>query len=161
MLPKTMNGTEPDIDILIRGVEWASVSAAQGSAENHSERSRSLNAAKTAVRTAYTNAFRERDAYKLACERAGVCMTCVVQAPEPYGCTDCLNTGWDGGQPAGPEVELGPDGKEWAKTEAGFAHVEAVKAKADGFHGTAPWFHGWAVRQAFVAGAEWQEKRKP
>ncbi|RWH52194.1 MAG: hypothetical protein E5V72_01995 [Mesorhizobium sp.] len=41
----------------------------------------------------------EVDAYKAACERAGVCMTCVVQAPEPYGCSDCLNTGWQQGDP--------------------------------------------------------------
>ena len=41
----------------------------------------------------------ERDAYKSACRSAGVCMSCVLRAPEPYGCTDCLNTGWDGGDP--------------------------------------------------------------
>ncbi|MER8984014.1 hypothetical protein [Mesorhizobium sp. M0843] len=114
---------------------------------------------------------RQRDAYKLACEKAGVCMTCVLQPPEPYGCSDCMNTGFVQGDPyerikqlearLGPfTTELGPDGKEWAKTMGGYHHVDAVKAKADGFHGTAPWFHGWAVRQAFVAGAEWQEQRK-
>ncbi|TIW54192.1 MAG: hypothetical protein E5V54_22740 [Mesorhizobium sp.] len=59
-----------------------------------------------------------------------------------------------------PIGELGPDGKEWAKTSAGFDHVEAVKHRADGWHGLAPWFHGWAVREAFVAGAEWQEQRR-
>ena len=42
---------------------------------------------------------RERDAYKLACERAGVCMTCVIQAPETYGCPDCINTGYIQGDP--------------------------------------------------------------
>lgn len=42
---------------------------------------------------------KERDAFKLACERAGVCMSCVIQAPEPYGCHDCLNTGWSEGDP--------------------------------------------------------------
>lgn len=110
----------------------------------------------------------ERDAYKLACERAGVCMSCVIQAPETYGCPDCLNTGWISGDPyehikqleAPITTELGPDGKEWAKTSAGFDHVEAVKPRADGWHGMAPWFHGWAVREAFVAGAEWQEARR-
>lgn len=56
-------------------------------------------------------------------------------------------------------TELGPDGKEWAITEAGYAHVGKVSARADGFHGLAPWFHGWAVREAFVAGAEWQRAR--
>jgi len=28
-------------------------------------------------------------------------MTCAIRAPEPYGCTDCLNTGWRDGAPAG------------------------------------------------------------
>lgn len=37
---------------------------------------------------------RERDAYKRAAVAAGVCPTCIIQAPEPYGCSDCLNTGW-------------------------------------------------------------------
>ncbi|WP_353640786.1 hypothetical protein [Mesorhizobium sp. WSM2239] len=41
----------------------------------------------------------ERDAYKKASEGAGVCMTCVIQAPDPYGCSDCLNTGWFQGDP--------------------------------------------------------------
>ena len=61
--------------------------------------------------------------------------------------------------PTFPAVELGPDGIEWAKTEAGYEYVEKVKEKANGFHGMAPWFYGWAVREAFVAGALWQEKR--
>lgn len=41
----------------------------------------------------------ERDAYRSACKHAGVCMTCVLGAPDTFGCTDCLNTGWDGGDP--------------------------------------------------------------
>ncbi|RWN60263.1 hypothetical protein [Mesorhizobium sp.] len=114
--------------------------------------------------------MREVDAYKAACERAGVCMTCVIQAPEPYGCSDCLNTGWSEGDPyerikqlEAPTIgELGPDGKEWAKTVAGFQHVDSVKHQA--FQGSSPiggtvW-HGHAIREAFVAGAEWQEQRK-
>ncbi|TPJ51626.1 MULTISPECIES: hypothetical protein [unclassified Mesorhizobium] len=44
-------------------------------------------------------ALGERDAYKLACKRAGVCMSCVIQPPEPYGCSDCMNTGWQQGDP--------------------------------------------------------------
>lgn len=59
-----------------------------------------------------------------------------------------------------PEIELGPDGKEWAKTEAGAAHVGTMLARADG-ETHAPYWHGWALREAFVAGAEWQEKRLP
>ena len=33
------------------------------------------------------------------CRSAGICMSCLYGSPEPYGCTDCLNTGWDGGDP--------------------------------------------------------------
>lgn len=55
--------------------------------------------------------------------------------------------------------EPGPDGKEWAKTEAGYAHVEAMP-RADGHIGSSPIWYGWALREAFVAGAEWQEKRR-
>lgn len=42
-------------------------------------------------------AERERDDYLRACKSAGVCMSCVHGAPDPYGCTDCLNTGFDMG----------------------------------------------------------------
>jgi hypothetical protein len=42
----------------------------------------------------------ERDAYKLRCRQEGVCMTCVLRAPEPYGCSDCLNTHYAEGEPA-------------------------------------------------------------
>lgn len=58
-------------------------------------------------------------------------------------------------QPAGT---LGPDGKEWAKTTAGYAHVETMLPRADG-QGLGPFWYGWALRGAFVAGAEWQEAR--
>lgn len=66
-----------------------------------------------------------------------------------------------GAQPAASPapVELGPDGKEWAKTLAGYAHVDSVKPHAHGELLGAPVWHGWAVREAFVAGAEWQEMR--
>jgi hypothetical protein len=40
-------------------------------------------------------------AWKEVAQRAGVCMTCALGAPDTFGCTDCLNTGWDGGAPAG------------------------------------------------------------
>ncbi|MBV7427309.1 MULTISPECIES: hypothetical protein [unclassified Acidovorax] len=58
-----------------------------------------------------------------------------------------------------PTGELGPDGKEWAKTAAGYAHVEAMLPRADG-QGIGPFWYGWALRGAFVAGAEWQETRQ-
>jgi hypothetical protein len=54
--------------------------------------------------------------------------------------------------------ELGPDGKEWAKTEAGYAHVDSMLPRADG-ENIGPFWYGWALREAFVAGAEWQEAR--
>lgn len=68
------------------------------------------------------------------------------------------------GQPAekparAATVELGPDGKEWAKTMAGYAHVDSMISKADGCS-IGPYWYGWALRGAFVAGAEWQEARK-
>ena len=59
-----------------------------------------------------------------------------------------------------PPGALGPDGKEWAKTAAGYAHVEAMRPCADGHHNTGPYWYGWALRGAFVAGAEWQEGRQ-
>ena len=33
------------------------------------------------------------------CRSAGICMSCLYGAPDPIGCTDCLGTGWDGGDP--------------------------------------------------------------
>lgn len=58
-----------------------------------------------------------------------------------------------------PTGELGPDGKEWAKTAAGYAHVEVMLPRADGHQSVGPYWYGWALRGAFVAGAEWQEAR--
>ena len=57
-------------------------------------------------------------------------------------------------------LELGPDGKEWAKTQAGYRHVDTMIPRADAF-GVGPLWYGWALREAFVAGAEWQERRAP
>lgn len=40
--------------------------------------------------------------WKRVAERAGVCMTCALGAPDiSIGCTDCLNTGWEHGAPDG------------------------------------------------------------
>jgi len=44
-------------------------------------------------------------------------------------------------------------------TVAAYGHVEAVVSQADGLQGAAPWWHGWAVREAFEAGAEWQRSQ--
>lgn len=49
------------------------------------------------------------------------------------------------------------DGHEWAKTEAGYEFVQSMVPRADDKRNLM-WF-GWALREAFVAGAEWQEKR--
>jgi hypothetical protein len=51
----------------------------------------------------------------------------------------------------------GPDGHEWAKTDAGYKFVNTMLTRADD-KANLMW-HGWALREAFVAGAEWQEKR--
>ena len=54
-------------------------------------------------------------------------------------------------------TELGPDGHEWAKTLAGYKFVDSMVSRADD-PVNLMWF-GWALRTAFVAGAEWQEQR--
>ena len=54
--------------------------------------------------------------------------------------------------------EIGPDGHEWAKTEAGYAFVQSMIPRA--YDKANLMWHGWALREAFVAGAEWQEKRQ-
>lgn len=41
------------------------------------------------------------DAWKGVAERAGICMTCALGAPDTFGCSDCLNTGWAFGEPLG------------------------------------------------------------
>ena len=63
----------------------------------------------------------ERDAYKRACQSAGVCMSCVLRAPEPYGCTDCLNTGFDGGDPR----------EQIKAVEAALARYQSERAKGE------------------------------
>lgn len=49
------------------------------------------------------------------------------------------------------------DRREWAKIEAGYAHVKTMLDRADD-KANLMW-HGWALREAFIAGAEWQESR--
>lgn len=56
-------------------------------------------------------------------------------------------------------TEIDPDGHEWAKTAAGFDFVETMTHRAD--DPTRLMWFGWALRAAFVAGAEWQERRTP
>lgn len=55
---------------------------------------------------------------------------------------------------------IGRDAIErWERTEAGYAFVERMVPRADDKQNLM--WHGWALREAFIAGAEWQEKRKP
>jgi len=46
---------------------------------------------------------------------------------------------------------------EWAKVEAGYYFVSTMMDRADDPINLL--WHGWALREAFIAGAEWQEKR--
>jgi len=55
---------------------------------------------------AVKNLQAELTAWKNVAQRAGICMSCALGAVEPFGCTDCLNTGWAGGSPAGFSPEL-------------------------------------------------------
>lgn len=50
---------------------------------------------------AVENLQAELAAWRNVAKRAGICMSCALGAAEPFGCTDCLNTGWNGGAPAG------------------------------------------------------------
>lgn len=50
----------------------------------------------------------EAKAWKEACRKAGICMSCALGAPEPFGCVDCLNTGWNGGSPEPKGVDYTP-----------------------------------------------------
>jgi hypothetical protein len=47
---------------------------------------------------------------------------------------------------------------EWDKVEAGYAYVSSKRDTADD-KANLMWY-GWALREAFIAGAVWQEKRK-
>lgn len=40
--------------------------------------------------------------------------------------------------------------------QAAYRHVDSVKGAADGIENGCPWWYGWAVRQAFLRGAEWE-----
>ena len=43
--------------------------------------------------------------------------------------------------------------------DAGYEFVERHRQTADGFHGAAPWWYGWMVRQAFWCGAKWAREQ--
>jgi hypothetical protein len=47
-----------------------------------------------------------------------------------------------------------------ALTSASYAHLGHVSQYAEGWRfGVLPWFYGWAVQRAFIAGALWQRSR--
>jgi len=44
--------------------------------------------------------------------------------------------------------------------DAAYAHVDALVPKADMTYIGAPLWHGWALREAFLAGAQWQRDKQ-
>lgn len=70
----------------------------------------------------------EASEWKLVAKRAGVCMTCAIRAPEPYGCSDCLNTGWEQGAPAGyvEEAEVAALKADVERKDKALAPFDAV-----------------------------------
>lgn len=47
----------------------------------------------------------EIERLRLMLRQLGACMSCIDGPADPHGCTDCLNTGWEGGEPAGYVAE--------------------------------------------------------
>ena len=43
---------------------------------------------------------------------------------------------------------------------AGYDFRDQLIQKADGYIGTAPYWHGWAIMDAFLAGIEWQQQKR-
>lgn len=44
---------------------------------------------------------------------------------------------------------------------AAYQFVESMVDKSDGGHlAHGPWWYGWALREAFLAGVEWQKKKE-
>ena len=56
------------------------------------------------------------------------------------------------------EVDSAMAGDGEAVREA-YRFVDQNVKTADGFHGAAPWWHGWMVRTAFLAGVVWEKAR--
>ena len=70
----------------------------------------------------------ERDEWKEACRRAGVCMSCATSNRDPMGCTDCMNTGWDGGSPM--EARMAEDRADSAESRLTTALAALGEAKS-------------------------------
>ena len=56
------------------------------------------------------------------------------------------------------ELRWHPDCEDQA-FGAGYEFVERHRETGDGFHGKAPWWYGWMVRQAFWCGVKWARER--
>lgn len=57
-----------------------------------------------------------------------------------------------------PPIEY--DGRLHPDVSAAYDYVENVVQTADGMHGHTPTWHGWALREAFLAGISYAERRK-
>lgn len=77
---------------------------------------------------AVRNLQTELAAWRNVAQKSGICMSCALGAHEPFGCTDCLNTGWTGGAPAGFIPEL--------PREPGTCKCGAAPINKDGFCAT-------------------------
>lgn len=91
----------------------------------------------------------ERDDWMKACRVAGICMSCATGSFEP--CTDCLDTGWDGGSPRGYVIEPAP-GTHAIDQERQIIADEARRLAAN-------YSDGSDGRNTFVMLAEWIESR--
>lgn len=55
---------------------------------------------------------------------------------------------------AEPKKELPP------AIDAAYVYVDEQVSRCDGRHGPAPYWYGWALREAFLAGVEWQKQKE-
>jgi hypothetical protein len=42
--------------------------------------------------------------------------------------------------------------------EAAYRKVDRMIPQANGYEGSGPWWFGWAIREAFIAGARWKSR---
>ena len=70
--------------------------------------------------------------YRSALRWAGICMTCLDGAPEPYGCTDCLNTGYAEGNPFDQIKALEAENKRLRDALEFYANPEVYKPHPHG-----------------------------
>lgn len=87
--------------------------------------------------TALSRLTRERDEWKDACRRAGVCMSCATSNRDPMGCTDCLNTGWYGGAPIEAQQAIA-ERDQWRQRESETQDALQAIGEEFGAHGGEP-----------------------